>query len=228
MEDNHKNKYSFLQALIVTIIIFAIGLIFGFFLESFRADKTQNLLLNSEISLQDEQLRNSVINNLNLSCEDSSKSLFKFANKIYEEAIQLEKYDGTTKFTDSLFLMHKKYDLLRMMLWIESANMKKHCKPNFHTIVYIYDYKTEDVDKVSMQNFYSKALIDIKTKYPNETLLIPIAGNTNLESVNLALKSHNITETPCIIIDDTKKITGIFTIQQLEQTIFAPNSLNKK
>lgn len=228
MEDNKRNKYSFLQALIVTIIIFAVGLIFGFFLESFRADKTQNLLLNSEINLQDEQLRNSVISNFNLSCEDSSESLFNFANKIYEEAVQLEEYDKTTKFTDSLFLMHKKYDLLRMMLWIESANIKKHCKPDFHTIVYIYDYKTEEVDKVSMQNFYSKALIDIKTKYPNEILLIPIAGNTNLESVNLALKSHNITEIPCIIIDDTKKITGVFTLQQIEQAIFAPNTNSKR
>ena len=69
-------KHAFWQALIFTIIIFGIGLLMGFFLENSRSDKVESNLLNSEINLLDQQIRDQGINQFNISCGDTKKSTF--------------------------------------------------------------------------------------------------------------------------------------------------------
>ena len=215
-------KNAFWQALVITVIIFIIGFIFGYFIEVNRSNKTEANLLSSEVNLLDEQLRTNVISSFNVSCNESIQSTFNFANKIYNEAILLEKYDSSTKFTDTLFILHKRYDILRMMLWLESTELKKKCSSNFHTVVYIYDYNTEDVATSVKQAYFSRLTYDIRNKHPNEVLLIPIAGNTEVESINLTLKSYKIKQLPVIIIDEKKIITEQnTTIEQIEKEVFS-------
>lgn len=219
-------KHAFWQALFVTIIVFAIGIIIGIFLENSRADKLQTTLLNSEINLLDQQIRESTIANFNVSCKDSINSTFVFADKIYSEASKLEDYDRSAKFTGTLFLLHKRYDLLRMMLWTEGIKVKQECKnmngiEKFHTVIFLYEYNLNDVNKNSKSEFFSRALIELKDKRPSEILLIPIASNTDLESVNLAVKKFNITDYPVIIVNEKKVIGNVVTFEQLEKDVFS-------
>lgn len=214
------NKHAFWMALVFTVVIFSIGMIFGFFLETYRSDKVENVLLNSEINLLDEQIRQNVIGDFNVSCNNIKESTFNFANKIYTDALKLENYDKSTKFTDTLFLLHKRYDLLRMMLWDESVQIKERCKTDFHTVVYIYEYNTDNIYINSKQTFFSNLLLDLKNKYPNEILLIPMAGNTDLSSVNLTMQTYNITAFPVIIIDEKKVFSEIIKLDDLEKEVF--------
>ncbi|MEK6891366.1 MAG: hypothetical protein AABX03_04485 [Nanoarchaeota archaeon] len=216
-------KHAFWQALFVTIIIFFLGIIIGFFLESFRSDKLGTTLINSEINLLDQQLRENVIGNFNVSCNQAVNSSFVFADKIYSEARRLEDFDQSSKFTETLFLLHKRYDLLRMMLWTESIKIKNQCKSthNFHTVVYLYEYNTKEIDQVSKQKFFSRALSELKDKYPDKVLLIPIAADMDLESVNLAVNKYGIEKYPVIIIDEKKVIDNVITSEQLEKDVFS-------
>ncbi|MFA5992657.1 MAG: hypothetical protein WC796_03055 [Candidatus Pacearchaeota archaeon] len=222
-------KSAFWQALVITVIIFVIGFIFGYFIEVNRSNNTQSNLLSSQVNLLDEQLRTNVITNFNVSCNESITSTFNFANKIYSEAILLEKYDSSTKFTDNLFILHKQYDILRMMLWLESKELKKQCSSNFHTVVYIYEYNTEDVLISAKQAYFSRLTYDLRNNHPDEILLIPIAGNTGVESINLTLKSYNIKQLPVIIIDEKKIVSSdSVTLDALEKEIFASKTNSTK
>lgn len=214
------NKSSFWMALILTIIIFAIGFILGFFLETYRSNSVEINLMNSEINLLDEQVRQQVMGDFNVNCLDSKESTFNFANSIYTDAIRMEDYDRSTKFSDTLTLLHQRYDLLRMMLWDESVQIKKKCKSDFHTVVYVYEYNSENLEKESKQKFFSNILLDLKNKYPNDILLIPMAGNTNLVSINVTMKSYNVTDFPVIIIDEKKVLSNITTLNDLEKEVF--------
>ncbi|HLD98448.1 MAG TPA: hypothetical protein VI815_03925 [Candidatus Nanoarchaeia archaeon] len=217
-------KHAFWQAFFVTIIIFCIGIIIGFFIEGFRSDKIQDNLISSEINLLDQQLKDRVFVNFNVTCEDSVNSTFRFADKIYGEARQLEKYDESSKFTDSIFLLHKRYDLLRVMLWTESIELKNRCNfnsnTNFYTIVYLYEYNVDDVDQVSEQTFFSRVLFELKSKYPDKILLIPIAVDMDLESVDLAVSDYNIESYPVIIINEGKIVENIESLEELEKEVF--------
>lgn len=213
------SKHVFWQALVFTIIVFGAGLIFGYYLESSRADASEIRVLNSELNILDEQIRAGLLGSANISCEEALESTFSFADKIYDEAVQLEKYDAVSKFnTDMMRLIHKRYDLLRVMLWNEGISLKKRCG-TFHTIVYVFDYGTEDVDIRARQTYFSRVLMDMKNEHPDEILLIPIAGNLELASIEVIKKNYNINSTS-ILADEKNLIDEIITYEELEDIVF--------
>lgn len=214
------SKHAFWQALIFAIIVFSIGLIMGFFLEQNRTEKIELNLLNSEINLLDEQIRSRAIENLKINCEISKSNMIAFADKIYEEAILLEEYDQSAKFSDNLKILHKRYDLLRVLLWLESVQFKEKCEDEIHNVVYIFEYNTEDLTQKATQASISRLLSDIKQKHGNKIILIPIAGNLDISSVNTILEKYKINSLPAIIIDEEKIIYGLPTFEELENKIF--------
>ena len=219
-------KHSFWLALIFTIAVFIIGLSLGFFLESNRQDRVETNILNSEINLLDEQLRDDVIKNLDIGCEEARASLFEFANNIYEDAKILEKYDAARNFGGDLKSVHRRYDLLRTLLWLEAIDLKAKCGDDFHTFVYLYDYGgEEDLDKKSRQNVYSKVLEFLKDEHGEDMLLIPIAGNLELESVDLILEKYGIEELPVVIVDEKTVLKEyVIDIEEIEKVVFEANN----
>lgn len=215
------NKNAFWQALIFTIIVFGFGIIMGFFIEDNRASSVNSNLLNSEISFLDEQLAVKSIFESNVSCESAVGKTFDFADKVYADALTLEEFDGASTFTQQLSVLHKRYDLLRLTLWLEAVKIRKNCNANFHTVVYLYDYKTENPEKEAKQVYYSRILSELKSKNKGEVLLIPIAANMNLSSVDLALSQYNLNDFPVIIVDEKKVISDLITSENLDKEVMS-------
>lgn len=213
------SKHAFWQALVFTILIFVLGIFLGFFLENSRADNLERTLFKSELNILDEQLRDRVTVDLEIDCELARESLFNFADSIYAEAITLEDYDSASKFGDDLRLVHKRYDLLRTMLWLESLDIRNRCGNDFHTVVYFYEYATDDLDTRAEQIYFSRILEDLKNKHQNEILLIPIAGNLELASVSLALESYGIDDLPIVLIDENIRIDKVITFEEFEEKV---------
>jgi hypothetical protein len=212
-------KSAFWQALVFTVLIFLIGLFLGFLVENSRVNSVESALYNSEINLLDQQIRDKVVGSFNVSCDVAKQELFKFADSIYEEASQLEKYDGASKFESILPIIHKRYDLLRVMLWTESKQLNVRCPNSFHRVVYLYNYGVDDSSQRGLQSFYSRLLIDLKERNGDNVLLIPIAANLNISSMDVLMSSYNITKTPAIFIDEKRLITEPPTIEQLQSYV---------
>lgn len=220
MVDLFGNRNAFWQALIFTLIVFCFGIIMGFFIEDHRANYVNNNLLDSEISLLDEQLAVKSIADFNLSCDFSARKLFSFADDVYLSALKLEDYDGASTFTNQLAALHKRYDLLRLTLWLESIKVRKNCKSDFHTLVYLYDYKSDDFEKKAKQVYYSRVLGELKEKNKESILLIPIAVNMNLSSVDFALSQYNVTNFPNIIIDEREVVSDFISLEELYRLVY--------
>jgi hypothetical protein len=213
------SKHAFWQALVFTIIVFSLGMILGFFLELKQSDKFYTSLVDSELNILDEQLRQRIIFDSNVSCPLAKESLFSFADKIYEDALNLEEVDGTGRITD-LGVLHKRYDLLRTLLLIEAEKLKERCKGDFNIISYLYLYNIEDIEISSKQNYFSRQLFDLKSEYPLDIILIPIAVDTGVASVDLLVKSRGINKYPVIMVNNEKFVTEFSTLEELEELIF--------
>jgi hypothetical protein len=106
---------------------------------------------------------------------------------------------------------------------LQSIDLKKKCPGEFHTIVYLYEYNTDIVKTKALQIAMSKQLEELKNKYPGDVLLIPIAGNMNVDSINLMKENENIHNLPVIIVDENTKISELLEMKELENVVFNYN-----
>lgn len=213
------SKHAFWQALVFTVIVFSLGMLLGFFLELGQSQSIYSNLVNSELNILDEQIRQRVISDNNVSCELGKESLFSFADKIYDDAIELEEIDGTGRIGD-LTVLHKRYDLLRTLLLLEAEKLKQRCAQDFHILTYLYYYNTDDVQTSSKQNYFSRLVFDFKSDNPEKVILIPIAIDTGVASVDLLVDSLNSNKYPAIIVNKNLVITDTISLEELEELVF--------
>jgi len=223
------SKNAFWQALVVTIFVFVAGLVLGFYIELSNVDKSDSLIRSSEVDFLDQQIKFSILNSgINFNCENSKKDIFDFADQVYVDAVKFEEEDAQSKFTEEQRgILHKRYDLLRVNLWIESLKLRENCNGSFHTILYFFDYSSPDVDIRSEQRIMSLVLLDLKYRYPNDILLLPIAANMDLDSIDMIKENYNVSRSPTLIIDESLVIDSLITADELEKKVFGDEKREK-
>jgi hypothetical protein len=103
---------------------------------------------------------------------------------------------------------------------MEGIEFKERCSQEVHTVVYVFEYGADDIEVKARQAAMSRMLFDLKEKYGEKVLLIPIAGNLDLESVNLVLKRYRVEELPVIIVDEGKIVEETVIFGDLEKIVF--------
>ena len=212
------NKHAFWQAFVIAVIIFMAGIMLGIVFENSRTSKLEGFYRSSETEIFDVQLTGNLLaNTLNFDCSTALEENIKFAERIYQEARTLEKYDESNKITEDIINIHKKYDLLRTMLWINMIEFQKKCPKETNTVVYLYQYIEPSIEIQAKQNTMSKIILELKKKYGDKVILIPIAYDTDVASLNLLKARYEIKEFPVVIINQEYKTTKLSTLEELEK-----------
>lgn len=193
-------KHVFWEAFLITIVVFLAGLFLGMFLEATNSAKISNLYLQSEISLSDASTTVKLAEDTSLDCETIKKQNILIANRIYEEAKLLEQYEDSGKLTDTMKLLHKKYDLLRALLWISNEKALERCD-NYDLVVYLYEYNSENTETKARQNVWSKILLNVREQ-AYDFMLLPIAANQNLTSLEFLKEKYEVKKLPALVINN--------------------------
>ncbi len=222
--DHKESKHSkspFWQALVLTIIVFIIGIFLGMAYEGNRLDKINEYYVLSEISLMDalalSRLTDIDLNKGILNCDILIEANTNFADRIYSEALLLEKYEESGKLTDALRLAHTKYDLLRTILWLNVINIPEQCKKNISVVVYLYEYDSGDLTQKATNRVWSRILFDLKQDVGNRIILIPIAVDSDLTSLNSLISKFNVSSYPALILDNEQVFSEIKSVNELKK-----------
>lgn len=202
-------KHVFWEALVISIFIFGIGFIGGMFLENNRSAETLELYLSSESNLLDMQMFSDLTKNSNGSCDLLINKNIEFGNMIYRDATRIEKYEEAQKITPEIIGQHRRYDLLRTLFWMNSIKIKENCG-GISTVVYFYEYEPSDISLRAKQKVFSRYLSDLKEEFGGDIVLIPLAINMDLSSLEIMMENYNINSTG-ILVDET-----IFIEQDVE------------
>ena len=215
MVKNTKNV--FWEALLITMVVFILGILLGIAYEGSNLDRINDYYAVSEISLMDILALNDIMQMDDISCENLIQSNLDFADRIYEEARLLEKYEEAGKVSDNFKMAHKKYDLMRTFLWANTIKISDKCS-NISSVVYLYEFETRDLTKKATQNVWGKILYDLKQEFGEKIVLIPIAADSNLASLNTLLRKYNInlTDYPVVIINNEHIVDVLSTIEDLK------------
>jgi hypothetical protein len=209
-------KNIFWEALVLTIAVFFIGIFLGISYESKKLNDINKYYASSEIFLVDSLALSEFSKKNTTDCENLISTSVSFADKVYNEARLLERYEEASKLTDSIKLAHKRYDLLRTILWINTMNIPTECKKNTSTVVYLYEYETKDINQRAKQAVWSKIIFDLKQDKGGRIILIPIAADSNLTSLNMLIEKYNIKDFPVVIINEKYFLYDIKTKEEIE------------
>ncbi len=210
-------RFVFLYALIATLIIFNLGVFMGYMLEASRINKINEMYLESDLNILDQRIQSDAWGVIDFDCELLIQENINFGDQVFNDALQIQKYEDANRINDDIISQHRKYDLLRTLFWVNSIKIKQKCNSDFHTVVYIYKYNNPSIQQVSEQKFFSNLLFELKEKYGNEILLIPIAGDNNVVSLDLIMKKYQVSELPMILVDEEFKITEVNELSDIEQ-----------
>ncbi len=213
------NKHVFWQALLVTILIFAIGIIIGVIIENWRTNRISSLSDRAGVDLLDVNLQSSIYSLEDFNCNSAVKENINFADRIYEEAKLLSRYESASRLTDSLILQRKKYDILRAIVLVNSIRIKEKCNSTYYDVVYFYQYNNPSISTRAEQNVFSKILEELKNKHGDKILLLPISGDNDISSINLLMKKYNLSKEnlPVIVINGKVKLNQLETVKDLDK-----------
>ena len=210
---------SFWKAFFLSTIIFLVGLNLGVFIENSGLDEIERAVIASEVELYDSNIRSSIIQNYNQSCDTSIENTFLIADKIYGEVQSLESLDKSSSIVAGFNEMHKRYDLLRTQLWLDASRLKDNCDNDFNLIIYLYEYDARDPEIVSLQMLYASITQEIKNNYREDVLLIPIAHNMDLNSLTMLVDSYGTELKTSIIVNNQFIISGETSYDEISQYI---------
>ncbi len=209
------SKNVFWEAVVLTIAVFIIGIFVGVAYEANKIDEINTYYTRSEISLLDTFAFGS-LDKEKVSCETLIESHIDFANRVYDEALLLEKYEDSGKLSEGFKLAYQKYDLLRTLLWINTMDTSKRCGEDFSTVVYLYERESGDLGKKAEHRVWSRILFELKEKRGKEIILIPIGADSNVASLEVVLDKFNIKKYPVLIINNEHMITEVTSVERLE------------
>ena len=210
------NKRAFWEAFFLTAVVFVLGVLLGVAFENQRVEGIEDYYIQSEIASLDLFVLNNMVDLEGSSCEHLVQANLEFADKIYFEARLLEKYEDAGRITEKIRLAHRKYDLLRTFLWSNAEKTIQRCGEGFDLVIYLYEYDPEDLTQKAQQNVWSKILSELKSSKGGDILLIPIAMNSDLVSLDSKLDSFGISDFPVVVINNQHIISEISSVEDLE------------
>lgn len=195
------SKKRFFLALVLTSIIFLLGLLVGHTLTLDRTSYLADISYRQKLDYESLQLQSLF---LDLSASNQSCSLF---NKILETSLTnvadaqakvdfylLESTMGSDTYKD----LKRDYSLAQIRYWLLNKKIKETCEPDHVSILYFYSNE-ECVDCGPQGTI----LIYLKEKLKDKLLVFSLdADFIDEPMINLLKQTYNITRVPSIVIED--------------------------
>jgi len=213
------SKHAFWQAFLIAFLIFWAGILIGVLFENSRINDLEEMYFDSQTDISDFELSSRIIYDFNFDCSTLNEKSIYFADNIYREALKLEKYDDSNKITKELISLHRRYDFLRTLLWSKIIENKNKCDEEVNTLVYLYQYKDPSLNKKAIQGAMSNYLIDLKDKHNEDIILIPIAVDTQVKSLDFLRENYELSNFPVIFVNEEHKFETLDSLNNIEQVL---------
>ncbi|MBS3151613.1 hypothetical protein J4443_04495 [Candidatus Woesearchaeota archaeon] len=209
----------FWKALVLTVIVFLLGVFLGFALERNRINDIEKEFQRIDLQWGDAKLQTLYYQNLEPRfCDSAIRENLEFADKVYNEGLKIDSYDKATFLSDGLELERKKYALLKVEFWLNTIVLREKCKAEYINLVYFFANDPE-LEIESEQSTQAEILKDLKEKYGKNLMLIPLPIDMDISMINIMKGTYDISKTPTILINEKIKVEGLQSFDELEALI---------
>ncbi len=206
----------FWKALVLTVVVFLLGVFLGFALERNRIGDIEKEFQRIDLQWSDAKLQTLYYQNLEPRfCDSAIRENLEFADKVYNEGLKIEDYDKANFLTNDLELEKKKYALLKVEFWLNSIVLKERCKAEYINLVYFFANDPE-FEIESEQETQAEILKDLKEKHGKDLMLIPLPIDLDISMINIMKGTYDISKTPTILINEKTKLEGLQSFDKIE------------
>jgi hypothetical protein len=213
-------KKVLLKTLVLTVLIFTIGLFAGILLDNIRLEGVKTRMTEIDNLWNDARLLQSFIqrisdDNSTSYCEFLLEENLKAGDKIYKEGSLVEEYEKTNRFTPTLVLEKERYALLDLQFWLNSIDLKRICNANYSTVIYFYSQYNRTVE----QNFQDRVLWELKQKCGPQIIYITFPADMDITTIEVIKNVYNITTVPSVLINESLVLYSPVTLRDLENFV---------
>lgn len=214
----------FWKSAVLTAVVLIVGIQLGIWFDSFRVEELRSMLTQTELDFSDARLQaeyfQSVTESSREFCDAAIRANLEFNEKIYQQGVQLEKYETINRFAPDIMRQKQRYALLQFQFWLNALSIRKACAANYSTILYLYRFDTSNASELELpQKLQSATLLDLKERCGQNVMLSPIPVDMNLTSVSAMVMHYGITETPALIINTDTVIQGLADPEELAKYV---------
>lgn len=205
-----KKNHAILKTVVLTIIFFISGILAGLFLDNSRIEDLKAKLTSMDIEWNDARLQSIFYQkflNSPESCENAIKSNLDFNDKIYQEGLEIDRFEEANKLTPELINEKIRYALLQLQFWSNSIDIKKSCNASYSSIVYFYSNFNES--KKIDQQIQSIILSDLKDECGNNVILVPLPFDMNISAIEFIKSNYKIDTAPSLLINEQTFLPGV-------------------
>lgn len=197
MDGKNLKEYA-LEALVITLIVFIVGLMLGRFFQVNYAQEVSEKISDVEMDYQDMQLA-LLMEGLNnsVSCKYYAKKMNEVKKKIESMKPTIVKLEKDLKIdTKEYRELKKKFMAVRLKYWLLSESLKDKCNKKFVNILYFY--KTEEECTACTKQGHVLSYMSDKYDFIE---VVPIDKDEDLILIKSLKEAYNITKVPSLVID---------------------------
>jgi hypothetical protein len=210
---SRKTSYKkYLLAFVLTIIVFAGGIIMGLFIENLRlADTKQNSLLE-KANLQSLQLQQRYIDSGIADCDALNRVLETNIAELTRKMAIVVDYDKNAILNQKEFrLQLRDYFLTEIQYFLITQEIDQKCSKENIKIIYFYDESSIDTQ--------GEILDYLKKLFGHKVLVFSLNSAFKEEPmIDIMLTSYNISQFPSVVVGD-KVFHGHSSVKELHSAI---------
>ena len=216
------SKERYVIVAIITLLIFLLGISFGFILDNFRVKQIENEERARQLdyaSLQFQYLFLTSLQELNengSACSALKINLEKTIKEMSKTVEELEYYKKESSLNkDRYAQLQRQYFIDNLKYWLLAKKSRKLCNIDIVTVLYFFSSKNCDIcpNQGILLTYYKKIFNDRLLIFP---LDVDIKNKEPV--VDLMLKTYNITVYPTIVVNGEKH-TGVVPKDKLKRII---------
>ena len=209
------SKNVLIMSLVLTIVIFALGILLNYGLDFIRMDSIMGVITEHELST-DAYLAEALFSDVfdSNKCTVMNARINSLKKEVQKVGVELGSYSRFSFFNRKDFdYIKRKYFLLELQFLSLITKINTECNNPYVPILFFYQI---DDDKSERQGF---VLQEISKEYEDNVIVLSIDKDYEDEPlVQMLIQEYQITKAPTTIIGDIKK-EGLFYSSELNELI---------
>lgn len=205
-------KYRYIAAIVLTVIIFSLGVLTSNLADDQRQSQLQDRLQEDTTDLQSKQLMVRYLDDRD-ACGLRQRGLTEIVEDYNDRLERVESYEEDSFFQGTEFKsIRRSYVLAGIEYWMFAEETKEDCEDyNPNTVLF---FTEESCDNCDVQG---ETLSDIKRIYGEEVLIFSVYTDIDDGMVDLLKEQYNISESPALVINENQTFKDTHSRQNITQ-----------